>query len=422
MRIKKIQAREILDSRGNQTIETELSADFGKFSASVPSGASVGKYEAKELKSHKAIKNIEKIIALRLKGKNVSTQKEIDDLMIKLDGTKNKSRLGANAILSVSIAFCRASAAAKNIPLYQRIAQLGENKSPLTLPQPCFNIINGGAHAGNNLDFQEFMIVPQIKPFSKALRAGCEIYQELAKILQKKYGKSAINVGLEGGFAPPIKYPEDALNLIQKAIKQTGYNGEADISREAGYKNKVKIILDVAASQFFQNKKYKTNFGVFSSNGLLRYYLSLIKKYPIIAIEDPFAENDWQGFKELTENSSPLDNGELFSVIGDDLTVTNIKRIKKAVQEKAIQGIIIKPNQIGTISETIEAIKYAKKNNLKIFVKHRSGETNDDFIADLAVGIGADGIMAGAPARGERVAKYNRLLKIEQELKEEKNG
>ena len=416
MRIKKIQAREILDSRGNQTIETELSADFGKFSASVPSGASVGKYEAKELKSHKAIKNIEKIIALRLKGKNVSTQKEIDDLMIKLDGTKNKSRLGANAILSVSIAFCRASAAAKNIPLYQRIAQLGENKSPLTLPQPCFNIINGGAHAGNNLDFQEFMIVPQIKPFSKALRAGCEIYQELAKILQKKYGKSAINVGLEGGFAPPIKYPEQALDIIMKAIKK------------AGYENKIKIILDVAASQFFQNKKYKTNFGVFSSKQLLKYYSSLIKKYPIIGIEDPFNEDEWQGWKMLMSNmnkflasESKAQMSNVF-IIGDDLTVTNIKRIKKAVQEKAVQGIIIKPNQIGTISETIEAIKYAKKNNLKIFVKHRSGETNDDFIADLAVGIGADGIMAGAPARGERVAKYNRLLKIEQELKEEKNG
>ncbi len=397
MKIKKIQAREILDSRGNHTIEVELSTDLGKFFASVPCGASRGKYAAKELKANKAVKNIEKIIAPKIKNKDITCQKEIDELMLKLDNTKNKSRLGANAILGVSMAFCRARAAAKKVSLFKHIAQLTKNYSPLFIPFPCFNVINGGVHAGNDLDFQEFMIVPQIKPFSKALQIGCEIYHQLKQVLKKKYGDSAINVGDEGGFAPPIKSPEDALNLIMKAVKQTGYE------------HKVKIILDVAASQFFQNKKYKTVFGVFSAKELLKYYSNLIKKYPIIAIEDPFAEDDWPGFKEIT-------NQELISVIGDDLTVTNLERIKQAKERNACNGIIIKPNQIGTVTEAIRAAKLAKSFGWKVMVSHRSAETNDDFIADFSVGIGADFIKAGAPARGERVAKYNRLLRIEEEL------
>jgi len=421
--IKSIKAREILDSRGIPTIEVELITDIGSFFASVPSGTSTGKNEAKELRDKgkryqgkgvlKAVENVEKIIGPALKDKDVVKQKEIDETMIELDGTKYKSRLGANAILGISIAVCRAGASAKNITLCEHISKLlgpSKNRSrPHTktfdveaswvLPRPCLLMIEGGVHAGNDLDFQEFMIQPREDGFSKNLETGTEIYHTLKEILEKEQGKSSINVGLEGGFTPSLKFPEQALDLIVRAIEKSGY------------KDKIGIILDCAASQFYKDGKYKMQMGVFTRQGLLRYYSDLISEYPITGLEDPFSEEDWQSFKEITKNI-----GNKISIIGDDLLVTNFQRVKKAVKENACNGMIVKPNQIGTVSETLEVVRYAKENNFKIFVKHRSGETKDDFIADLAVGVGADGIMAGAPARSERLAKYNRLLKIEKEL------
>lgn len=408
--IKSITAREILDSKGTPTIETELHTNIGVFRASVPSGVSKGKYEAKELRDNEeryqgmgvknAIKNIEQIIAPKLIGKNLLQQKQIDDIMIKLDATKDKSRLGANAILSVSIAVCRAGASARKIPLYQYIAEIyKKNAIKFQIPYPCFLMIEGGAHAGNNLDFQEFMVIVKQGCFAENLEIGQEIYQNLKKILISRYGKLNTNVGLEGGFTPDINLSEQALDLITEAKEK--FNDENP-----------QIILDVAASEFFKDKKYKIARKKFSSDKFLDYYSSLIKKYSIIGIEDPFAQDDWKGFQKIVK----MVNNNFQFVIGDDLTATNIDRVKKAMKKKAMNGLIIKPNQIGTVSETIQTIQYAKKHNIKIFVKHRSGETNDDFIADLAVGVNAYGIMAGAPARGERIAKYNRLLKIEEEL------
>ena len=413
-KIKSIKAREILDSRGNPTVEVELETDFGIFRASVPSGASKGKYEAVELRDGgkryngkgvlKAVRNVNKIIAPKLKGKDVTKQEEIDKLMIKLDGKKNKSHLGANAILPVSVAVCRAGAFAKNLPLWKHVNQMMEIGSP-SIPQACFNIIEGGAHAGNDLDFQEFMIVPHTRPkggyssFSDNLRVASEIYHQLKEILEKKFGQLAANLGDEGGFAPPIRFPQEAIELILEAAKKLNYE--------------IKIILDVAASQFFKNGKYRMKIGVFSREGLMRYYEKLIKNYPILGLEDPFAEDDLEAWQ--------IANGKLqmanLLIVGDDLTVTNPKRIKMAKEKETCNSIILKINQIGTVTEALEAAKLAKEFGWKTIVSHRSGETNDDFISDLAVGIGADFIKTGAPARGERIAKYNRLLKIEEEIK-----
>ncbi len=409
-KIKNIKGREILDSRGNPTIEVELTTDIGVFCSSVPSGASTGKYEATELRDGderyhgkgvlKAVKNVNEIISPKLEGKDVALQKEIDDLMINLDGTENKSKLGANAIVGVSMAVCRAGAAAQNIPLWKYIKEnIFQNQTSGNLPSPAFNIINGGAHAGNELDVQEFMIVPQIKPFSEALRAASEIYQELKNLLKTQYGKQASNIGDEGGFAPPFQVSEQALDFILKAAENLEYQKD------------VKIILDVAASQFFTGGKYKMRSSVFTLDGIIRYYSNLIEKYPILALEDPLDEEDWQGFQEITKRF-----GDKITIIGDDLLVTNPKRIEEAYNKKACNGLLLKVNQIGTVSEAIEAAKLAQSYGWKIMVSHRSGETCDDFIADLSVGIGADYIKAGAPARGERAAKYNRLLKIEEEI------
>jgi enolase len=412
-KIKKIKAREILDSRGNPTVEVELETDFGKFSASVPSGASKGKYEAVELRNGgkrfngmgvlKAVKNVNEIIGPKLIGMDPTKQKEIDDLMIKLDGTENKSKLGANAICPVSLVVCKAGAAFDNLPLWKYINKIYGGRISIDLPSACFNIINGGAHAGNDLDFQEFMVCPKGKSFSENLRIGSEIYHKLKEIISKKYGKLATNLGDEGGFAPPIKDPEIAIKLILEAAKILNYQ------------NKISIILDVAASQFFDGKKYKTKIGSFSGKELANFYFKLIKKYPIEGIEDPFAQDDfesWQHFKSKIKNQKSK-----ILIIGDDLTVTNPKRIKMAKEKGLCNAIIAKINQIGTLTEAMEAVKLAKSFGWKIMVSHRSGETTDDFIADFAVGIGADFIKSGAPARGERVAKYNRLLKIEEELK-----
>ncbi len=407
MKIKSIKAREILDSRGNPTVEVELLTNLGNFLASAPSGASVGKYEAKELRDGgerykgkgalKAIKNIEEIIAPKLIGVEINNQKEIDEILISLDGTKDKSNLGANAILPVSMAVCRAGAAVQNLSLHRYIEKsIGETYGNYgKMPRPCFNIINGGAHAGNDLDFQEFMIMPQLETFSLNLQAGSEIYHTLKEILKRDFGKTAINVGDEGGFAPNLSTTEQALDLIMKAVER------------AGYENNAKIALDVAASEFYENKKY----GVKTRDEMIDYYLELITKYPIISIEDPFNEDDFKGFSILMDRC-----GDKINIIGDDLLVTNIERIKQAQEKRACNGLLLKINQIGVITEAIEAAKIAKLYNWKIMVSHRSGETNDDFIADLAVGINAEYIKAGPPARGERVAKYNRLLKIEEEI------
>ena len=408
IKIKDIKAREILDSRGNPTVEVELITENGLFLASVPSGASVGRYEAKEIRDGEdryrgkgvleAIRNIEKTITPNLKDIEINSQRQVDEILISIDGTKDKSNLGANAILPISMAICRALASAKNTPLYRYIDEIYETAfkgEVLKLPTPCFNIINGGSHAGNNLDFQEFMIIPQLESFSLNLQAGSEIYHNLKDVLKKDFGKDAINVGDEGGFAPNLNLAEEALDLTIRAIGISGY------------RDRVNIALDVAASEFYKNGKY----GMRSRDEMVQYYLELIEKYPITSIEDPFNEDDFEGFSILTGRS-----GKEVDIVGDDLLVTNIERIEIAQKKEACNGLLLKVNQIGTVTEALEAAKLARLNNWKIMVSHRSGETNDDFIADLAVGISADYIKSGAPARGERVVKYNRLLKIEDEI------
>lgn len=419
-KIKSIKAKEILNSRGEPTVEAELRTDLGVFRASVPSGASKGKFEAKELRDNqkryfgkgvlKACKNINEIIAPKLKGKNPVKQKDIDQLMLGLDNTEDKSKLGANAILAVSVAVCRAGASAQSLPLYKHIRNItAENNKdqPLVnqkfkIPYPCFNIINGGAHAGNDLDIQEFMIVPRFDNFSKNVEAVAEIYHSLKEILKKEIGNEAINVGDEGGFAPLLKKTRNALDLIIKAVKKQGYE------------NKIKIGLDCAASQFYKNKKYKIDGKILTKEKLFDFYQEIIKEYPIIFLEDPFAEQDWQAWGLF--NTKVKNQDKKVFLVGDDLTVTNQERIDKAIRKDCIGGVIIKPNQIGTVTETLQAVKVAQDSNLKIIVSHRSGDTCDNFISDLAVGIKADFIKSGAPVRGERISKYNRLLKIEREL------
>jgi enolase len=408
--IKKITGKEILDSRKNPTVEVSLVTEKGLFKAAVPSGASTGKNEAIELRDGgkrfkgkgvlKAVANINNIIGPKLAGKDVSDQKGIDDFLIKLDGTKNKSKLGANAICGVSMAVCRAGAKSNNIPLWKYISLIAEEKP--SLPTPCFNIINGGAHAGNDLDFQEFMVVPIVKPFSKSLDFGLKTYLQLKKVINEKQGKSGLKTGDEGGFAPKIKKPEEALDLISEAVEKINL------------KKEIKIILDVASSQFFKKGEYKTVFGKFNSKGLIDYYFNLIKRYPIIGLEDPLSEEDWSGWKELKSEAEKEKSKIL--IIGDDLLTTNQKRIKEAKKKDACNAMILKINQIGTVSEAIESGKLAKSFGWKIVVSHRSGETKDNFIADLAVGIGAEFIKTGAPFPTERMAKYNRLAEIEKEL------
>ncbi len=403
--IKSIKAREILDSRGYPTIEVELTTEVGVFLASVPSGTSTGKYEAKELRDGgekylgmgvtKAIDNIEKIIAPKLIGKNPQEQEEIDNLMIKLDGTPDKSKLGANAILGVSIAVLKAGAAAENVPLWQWISQVAKTKP--VLPFPCLLYIEGGVHGRGDVDTQEFMVVLENGSFKEQLRLGTETYHTLREIINKKYGKAATNVGLEGGFTPPVPETEDALDLIMGALHKTA-------------RKKAKIILDLAASTFFKNSQYYFEGESFDQNTLSSFYADLCQKYPIMALEDPFAEDDWDGFKRITDSL-----GQNISIIGDDLLVTNAQRIKEAQKKGAGNALILKPNQAGTVTETIKVAKMALDQNWNVFVKHRSGETCDTFLADLAVGLGTGFLMAGAPNRGERVVKYNRILMIEQE-------
>ncbi len=399
LKIKSLKAREILDSRGNPTVKVSLETEKGIVESAVPSGASTGKHEAVELRDGgkrynglgvlKAVKNINGKIASALVGKNVLEQEKIDRILISLDGTENKSNLGANAILGVSIAVCKAGSLAFKKPLYTYINHLS-GKKDLDLPRPCFNIINGGAHAGNDLNFQEFMIMPRKKKISESVREASEFYHSLKDVLRKRYSSTSINVGDEGGFAPPISNPEDAINLIVGV-------------------GKIDLILDVAAGEFFNEGKYKMGVKSFQKEEMVNYYLGLIKKYPILGLEDPFAEDDWEAWRLMMLETKSL-------IVGDDLIATNPSRIKEADRLKACNSMILKPNQIGTVSESIESAQLAKNLKWKIMVSHRSGETNDDFISDFAVGIAADFIKAGAPARGERVAKYNRLMEIEEEL------
>jgi len=354
--ITSLKAKQILDSRGKPTVEVELETNKGIFIASAASGTSEGKYEAKEVKAEKAVFNINQIIGPKLIGKDPTRQKEIDELMPK--------KLGANAILAISIAICRAGAAVQGLPLYKYINKIYRDPVSVGLPVPCVLLIEGGLHAQNNLDFQEFMVVAE---FEKAK----EVYQKLGDILKT-------GTGLEGGFAPQISEPEKALDLIMEAA------GDKEIA----------IGIDCAASHF---KKGKYN---------IDFYQNLVKKYPIVFLEDPFGEDDWQNWQEL--NSKLL-------LVADDLTATNPKRIKLAKKKNACRGIVIKPDQVGTITETLEAVRLAKSFGWKIIVSHRSGETKDDFIADLAVGVGADFIKSGAPSQPERLAKYERLIKIREE-------
>lgn len=405
--IQLIKAREILDSRGYPTVEVELASDLGVFQASVPSGTSKGKYEAKELRDggdrylgmgvSKAVGNVNEIIAPELIGKNPQQQREIDKLMIGLDGTKDKSKLGANAILAVSIAVSRAGAAAAGMPLWQWISKIAGTEP--VIPFPCLLYIEGGLHGRGDIDTQEFMVVTDNGSFRDQLRLGTETYHTLREILSKKFGKAATNVGLEGGFTPPVQETEDVLDLIMKAVKKTG-------------RNKVKIFLDMAASSFYKDGKYYFEGETFDHKGMCDFYSKLCQKYPIEAIEDPFAEEEWESFQGITQNL-----GHNVSIIGDDLLATNIQRIKEALKMTACNALILKPNQAGTVTETIEAAKLAMDNSWEIFVKHRSGETTDTFISDLAVGLGTGWLMAGAPNRGERVVKYNRILRIEGEMR-----
>ena len=404
-KIEKLSARTILDSRGNPTIEAILVVDSKTFKASVPSGASTGIYEAVELRDQdngvlSAIENIDKIISPKLVGKNVCSQKSIDNLMIDLDGTKNKSRLGGNAICAVSLAVCRAGAEISGMELFRYVGSIADKEHGLIvgdykIPSPSFNIINGGCHAKNDLDVQEFMVVPSAKLFSEKMKKIQVIYNELKNIIIQKFGEDSLNLGDEGGFAPAISNTEDAIKLILESVK-----GE-----------KVGLILDVAASQFFKDERYNIDGKSLDKQGLVNYYKDLVSKYPIVGIEDPFSEDDWGGFSLLTNSL-----GDTISIIGDDLLVTNSERIKKAQEEKAVNAALLKINQIGTVSESLEYAKLARDFGWKIMVSHRSGETLDDFIADFSVGIGADFIKSGAPSQEERMVKYNRLLEIEKEI------
>ena len=388
-KIKKIKGRQVFDSRGNPTVEAEVFLKDGHFaSAIVPSGASTGTYEAFELRDKnnknylgksvlKAVENINGPIKKALNNIDINDQKKIDKTLIDLDDTEQKKKLGANAILAVSIASCKLAAIEKNTPLYK---YLGNSKS-YQLPIPLLNIINGGVHAKNNLDIQEFMIRPEkVKSFSEAIRRSFLVIQNLKAMVNNT------NVGDEGGFAPNLTNNEEAIELIIKAIEKSGFKPGEEIS----------ICLDVAANELNEKKT-------------IDYYYELTKKYPIKSIEDPFTEDDWKSWKKITKETN-------IQIVGDDLFATNISRLQKGIKEKAANAILIKPNQIGTVTETLEVIKFAQKNKFKTIISHRSGDSEDTFIADLAVGTKSSQIKTGSLSRSERVAKYNRLLRIEEEL------
>ena len=411
--IEKVFAREILDSRGNPTVEVEVSTNLGVIGrASVPSGASTGEYEAIELRDKntkrylgrgvkKAIRNVNNVIADNVKGLPVTNQKNIDQIMIDLDGTHNKSNLGANAILGVSLAVAHAGALSKSMPLYQ---YLGERQGNYLLPLPMMNILNGGSHADNSVDIQEFMVVPaSASSFSEALQMGTEIFHNLKSVLRSK--KLATSVGDEGGFAPNLKSNEEAIEVVIEGIMNAGFNPGEDVY----------IALDVAASELYKDKKYNLSSEdkVLDSDGMIQYLTTLVDQYPILSIEDGLHEDDWEGWKNLN-----CTLGKRVQIVGDDLTVTNIERLERSIKEKSINAILIKLNQIGTVTETVEAIKLAKKNNFGAIISHRSGETEDTTIADLSVSMGMGQIKTGSASRTDRICKYNQLLRIEEELGE----
>ncbi|MGQ9677883.1 MAG: phosphopyruvate hydratase [bacterium] len=410
--IARLLAREILDSRGNPTLEVDCILANGIMGrASVPSGASVGTFEALELRDRdpnryrgkgvlRAIANIHEVISPRLVGMDVTDQFQIDQLLNELDGTKNKSKIGANAILGVSLAVCRAAAVCAGIPIYRLLGGAGTRLTPT----PFLNIINGGLHAPNNLDFQEYMIVPAGFPtFREAIRASAEIYQTLKEILEDK--SLPTTVGDEGGMAPDFTSNEEPLKLIVQAIENSGYHpGE-----------QVYLAIDVAASTIYKNGAYfLTNPQEHSvtARELIDLYTEWIERYPIISIEDGLAEEDWPGWHELTTRL-----GKRVQLVGDDIFVTNIERLRRGIQEGAANAVLVKPTQIGTVSETIDCVKVAMENGYRTIISHRSGETDDHFIADLAVAVNSGQIKTGAPCRGERTAKYNRLIRIEEEDK-----
>ncbi len=407
--IDRIIGREIIDSRGNPTVEAQVGLTDGTYAtASVPSGASTGAFEALELRDHdvkryngkgtlKAVDNINKIIAPALRGKSPFDQCAVDYRMMELDGTLNKEKLGANAILAVSIACAKAAAGNLRLPLYRYFGGTFSNRMPV----PMMNILNGGAHASNNIDIQEFMIMPVgACCFAEGLRQCCEIYQTLGKILKEKKMDTA--VGDEGGYAPNLNSDEEAIELIIKAVEQAGYNTD-----------NTKIALDAASSEWYDEGGYRLpkRGTVLETEDLISYFDNLVSKYPIISIEDPLSEFDWDGWKQMTSKL-----GDKVNLVGDDLFVTNTKRLKQGIEQKAGNAILIKMNQIGTLTETLEAVDMAQKAGFDTIISHRSGETEDTTIADLAVAVNAGQIKTGAPCRTDRVCKYNRLLRIETTL------
>jgi len=416
--VTKVHARQIFDSRGNPTVEVDITTEKGLFRSAVPSGASTGQHEAVELRDKgseylgkgvlKAVKNVNEIIAPALIDSKlpVTSQKEIDDLLIKLDGTPNKGKLGANAILGVSMAVSEAGAVDKGVPLYEYLATLAGVSPPYVLPCPAFNVINGGSHAGNALAFQEFMILPTgAKSFTEAMQMGTETYHVLKKVITKKYGIDAANVGDEGGFAPNVSGADESLELLTEAIKQAGYTG------------KVQIGLDVASSEFYKDNKYDLDFKNPNSDSskwltgeqLAALYNGFVEKYDICSIEDPFAEDDWEAWTHFNQTAK-------IQIVGDDLTVTNPVRIKTAIEKKSCNALLLKINQIGSISEAIQAVQLSQSSGWGIMTSHRSGETESVYIADLSIALKTGEIKTGAPCRSERVAKYNQLLRIEEQL------
>jgi enolase len=409
IKISKITAREVLDSRGNPTIAATAFAGELSATAMVPSGVSTGTHEALELRDRdsryngkgvlKAVSNINNVLANRLFGEDCTQQREIDNTMIHLDGTDNKTKLGGNSILAVSMAVCRLGAMAMGIPLYEYIAQLSGRKA-FQLPVPQLNVINGGKHADQEDDIQEHSIMPvKAKSFAEGLRMSTETYYILKGMLHAKYGARGTLIGDEGGFVPPIGNVQDRLAIMSDAINAAGYRG------------KIKLAIDCAASEFYKSGKYNIGGRLYTAAALVDFYEGLCRDFDIISIEDGMAEDDWAGWAELTRKL-----GRKVQIIGDDLTVTNVKRIKQAIEKKAMNSLILKLNQIGTVSEAIDAANLAFRQKWAVVVSHRSGETEDTFIADTVVGLQANQSKFGAPARSERTAKYNRLMQIEAEL------
>jgi len=418
MPISKVHARQIFDSRGNPTVEVEVTTGQGVFRAAVPSGASTGEHEACELRDGgkdylgkgvlKAVDNVISVIGPALLGQKPSDQAVIDKIMLELDGTENKSKLGANAILGVSMACCRAGAAERGLPLYKYINEIA-GAPKMSMPVPCFNVINGGVHAGNYLAFQEFFLIPVgAATFAEAMKMGSETYHTLKGIIKKKYGLDSTAVGDEGGFAPAVQDPEEGLKLLMEAIEAAGYSG------------KILIGSDPASSEFWKGDegKYDLDFknpnprpeNKRSREEMVETYKRYCETYPIALLEDPFAEDDFEGHAQLTAQV-----GDRVEIVGDDLYCTNAKRVQMGLDKKATNAMLLKVNQIGSVTESIAAWRLCRENQWGVFVSHRSGETEDTFIADLTVGLGTGHLKTGAPCRSERLAKYNQLLRIEEE-------